>query len=88
MPILLVSTIILKRALGVAFISEGHRQTLEIASPWLGDLLFAGVLIAVLGLAHLTYAFVEEPGRRLGRRITDSFILLGARKASRVEVLR
>ena len=79
MPILQVSTIVLKRVLGVPFHSDSHRQTLEIASPWLGDLLFAGALIAVLALARFTYVLVEEPGRRFGRRITDVFILAGAR---------
>jgi peptidoglycan/LPS O-acetylase OafA/YrhL len=66
MPILHVATIALKRLPGVATHVGAHGMTLELASPWLGDLCFAGVVTGVLILARFTHAFIEEPGRKLG----------------------
>ncbi len=72
MPILYVFTIALKRLAHVPFRSGPHGQMLDIASPWVGDLLFAGVIVVVLAASSLTYALVEEPGRRFGLRVAQS----------------
>lgn len=69
MPILYVFTIVLKRVAHVPFHAGPHGQMLEIGSPWIGDLLFALAIAAVLGASWLTYTFVEEPGRRFGARV-------------------
>jgi len=66
MPILYVATILLKRLPGVGAHAGPHGVALDIASPWLGDLLFVGAIALVLCVARFTYAAIEEPGRRLG----------------------
>ncbi len=51
---------------------SGHplgRFTLEVASPWIGDVLFVAVLAGVLAAASVTYRLIEAPARDYGRRI-------------------
>lgn len=55
---------------------SGHpmgRFTLEVASPWIGDLLFVVVLAAVLSGAAVTYRLIEAPARDYGKRIARRF---------------
>ncbi len=73
MPIIYVFTIILKRVAHVPSHAGPHRQILAIASPWVGDLLFAAVIAAVLATSWVTYSLVEEPARLFGRRVTKPF---------------
>jgi peptidoglycan/LPS O-acetylase OafA/YrhL len=46
------------------------------SSPWLGDLITAGYLVAVVGVSALTYRFIEAPGRdwfnRMSNRLTSA----------------
>lgn len=81
MPILYVATILLKRLPGVGAHAGPHGVALDVASPWLGDLLFAGAIAMLLFVARFTYAAVEEPGRRLGSRMRAP---RGLRVAARV----
>ena len=52
-----------------------QRRTLLVLEthhiPYPGWACVAVLLAAVLGLAHLTYSFVEKPGRNLARRILE-----------------
>lgn len=49
------------------------RFTLDVASPWIGDLLFVIVLAAVLAGATATYRLIEAPARDYGKRIARRF---------------
>ncbi len=69
MPILYVFTIVLKRVAHIPLHAGAHGQILDIGAPWIGDLLFAGVIVAVLATSWATYSLIEEPGRRLGTRL-------------------
>lgn len=88
MPIFLMSGIVLKRALGKSHDLEGHGPALAIGSTWLGDLLFAGVIAVVLVLARITYASIEEPARRFGRRLNTRLVSAPAPEAVRLNAGR
>jgi peptidoglycan/LPS O-acetylase OafA/YrhL len=40
---------------------------------WIGDLLGASTIIAILAVSSVTYAFIEEPARLFGRGLSASF---------------
>lgn len=72
MPILYVFKILLKRVANNVSHPGPHGQMLDLGSPWLGDALFGGVIVAVIFTSWLTYRFIEEPGRRWGARIAQA----------------
>ncbi|MEO7360578.1 MAG: acyltransferase [Gemmatimonadaceae bacterium] len=41
-----------------------------LGNPWVGDVLAAGIVAVVFGVAALTFRYVEEPGRLYGKRTT------------------
>lgn len=81
MPVLYFFTIVLKRVVHVPFHVSAYGQVLDIGAPWIGDLLFAGVIVTVLATSRFTYMYIEEPGRRLGARIALSPAMQGGRAA-------
>ncbi|WP_442755696.1 acyltransferase family protein [Methylocystis sp. JAN1] len=81
MPLLFVFKTVLKRVAHLHFHAGAHGQILDVGSPWIGDGLFAGVVIVVLAVSWATHKFVEEPGRRLGARLAQSFAAPGERSA-------
>ena len=68
-PLLAMAAIFLKRALHVPSHFDGRRQIIELSSPWIGDLAFALVLVAVLALSWAAFTWIEEPSRLFGRRL-------------------
>ncbi len=53
---------------------EQHRTLLFMQThhlPYPGWLCVAVLLVVILGLAHLTYHFIEKPGRDLARRVLE-----------------
>jgi hypothetical protein len=48
------------------------------STPWYGDAALCFYMIAVIGVASLTYRYIEKPSRRLFYRLADSWRLKGA----------
>lgn len=70
MPLFLTLYGALGRLPGVTTAPGGHDGAVTyLIDPWLGDLLAAAALLAILAIARLTYRFIEEPGRSFGRRL-------------------
>jgi peptidoglycan/LPS O-acetylase OafA/YrhL len=62
--------IILKRLFVFPMALNSIRERpIVLLNPWIGDLLVLGIVVAVVAAASATYAFIEEPGRRFGRRL-------------------
>ena len=64
----LVFSIVLKRGFGLALGNAAE----PAMSPWTGDALVALQVALVIATSALTYAFIEEPARRYGRRALSS----------------
>ena len=71
--LLVVSLLIVLKRIFVAPLGINSLRTHPVVmiNPWIGDLLVIGLLFSVLATATLTYTFIEDPGRRFGRRLAD-----------------
>jgi peptidoglycan/LPS O-acetylase OafA/YrhL len=56
-----------ERRLGIALFNEGHFG----ARMWQGDLSYGILICLVLAFSYLTYNFIEKPGRRQSRNLSD-----------------
>ncbi|MBV8107457.1 MAG: acyltransferase [Hyphomicrobiales bacterium] len=64
-------TIILKRFFKIPVLTDPRTQRITmIMNPWVGDIVLIGIILLVLLVATVTYEFIENPGRRLGRQLT------------------
>jgi len=77
MPILTLVTILAKR-LAHLQTEAGPHGAMLVVSPFAGDLLFTAVICIVIALSCVTFRLVEEPGRKLGARLSS-----GARAQNR-----
>ena len=49
---------------------DGATTVLFGTNPWLGDLAYVLLLACIVMASHLTYRFVETPGRQWFRRLS------------------
>jgi peptidoglycan/LPS O-acetylase OafA/YrhL len=47
--------------------------------PWIGDVLLSAIVLVVVAVSALTYKFIEEPCRTLGRHLA-AYIQIGHRR--------
>ncbi len=56
---------------GTDLLVQGATLDLDFGSRWIGDLATLGFLAVVVGLATLTYRWIESPGRRWFNALSD-----------------
>jgi peptidoglycan/LPS O-acetylase OafA/YrhL len=62
--------VVLKRlAGGEAYMKLSDDRPLMVVDPLIGDVAMVLAVAAVLVVSRYTYAWIEEPGRRFGRRL-------------------
>jgi peptidoglycan/LPS O-acetylase OafA/YrhL len=69
-PTIICLLIAMKRLFKVPPVQDPHTQRITLMiNPWIGDLLVLVTVLAVLLIAGISYAWIESPGRALGRRL-------------------
>lgn len=72
-PILVLTSIFLKRALDIPVAIDPRLQTpVFVIEPWTGDLLIMAVVVIVLATAAITFRLIEQPGQEMGRDLAAS----------------
>ena len=58
-------------ATGTELLVQGKGISLNFGSPWIGDLATVIFLALLIGIASLTYRWIESPGRRWFNGLSD-----------------